>query len=77
MKKEVILVLVLGFVLGVFTVALLQDFFSPIESYVYDKEDKSIIFTTDEIVTDYETLERRFVDKDSYGTTFKVYFEKE
>lgn len=46
--------------------------------YDYDKENGIIEFTVDnEIVSDYETIERRFADDDNYGTTFKVYFEEQ
>lgn len=45
--------------------------------YNYNKEDKAITFNVDkEIISDYETLERRFSDNEDYGTTFKVYFEE-
>ena len=64
-----------GVVIGMIAMIIIMKVTAPFE-YEYNKQDGTIVFNIDnEILSDYETLERRF-DNDK-GTTFKVYFEQE
>ena len=59
-----------GIIIGIVATVLFISLLSPFSYQV--NEDHSITFTIDnEVVSDYETLER-----DSKGTTFKVYLEE-
>lgn len=42
--------------------------------YDYNKEESTVTITAENIVSDYETLERNF---DGNESTFKIYFEQE
>lgn len=64
-----------GVIIGMIAMVIIMKVTAPFE-YEYNKQDGTIVFNIDnEILSDYETLERRF-DNDK-GTTFKVYFEQE
>lgn len=64
-----------GLIIGMIAMIIIMKVTAPFE-YEYNKQDGTIVFNIDnEILSDYETLERRF-DNDK-GTTFKVYFEQE
>jgi len=64
-----------GVIIGMIAMIIIMKVTAPFE-YEYNKQDGTIVFNIDnEILSDYETLERRF-DNDK-GTTFKVYFEQE
>lgn len=66
---------VIGLLVGIVIVLIGFKMFIPFD-FEYDKESGTIAFNVEnEIVSDYETIERRF-DEDK-GTTFKIYFEKE
>lgn len=66
---------VIGLLVGIVTVLIGFKMFIPFD-FDYDEAEKTITFNIEnEIVSDYETIERRF-DEDK-GTTFKIYFEKE
>lgn len=64
-----------GVIIGMIAMIIIMKVTAPFE-YEYNKQDGTVVFNIDnEILSDYETLERRF-DNDK-GTTFKVYFEQE
>lgn len=66
---------VIGLLVGIVIVLIGLKVFIPFD-FEYDKKSNTIVFNIEnEIVSDYETIERRF-DEDK-GTTFKIYFEKE
>ena len=69
MKKSIAQIAI-GILIGIVATLLFISFLSPFSYQV--NSDNSITFTIDnEVVSDYETLER-----DSKGTTFKVWFEE-
>lgn len=67
---KVLLGVIIGMVLMFVAIKIIVPF-----DYDYNKQEGTITFNVNEyIVSDYETIERRF--DDNTGTTFKVYFEQ-